>query len=273
MMASFSHEGFRFFFDRSGDGPCLLFANGSGASIATTGPLLGGFRRHFDLAVHDQRGLGQTGLCGDPPTPTHERWEMADYASDALALADHLGWETFALAGISFGGMVAQEVAVTAPHRVTRLALLCTSSGGKGGSSFPLHSLEDRPIEEQSELALRLTDGRFTPEWLDEHPADRMLLNPRRLGHAPPLSDAERRGEFLQLDARSRHDVWDRLPLISCPTLVASGRYDVMAPPENGAAITSQIHGAEFRNYEGGHAFFAQDPQARRDVRSFLAGA
>ena len=37
--------------------------------------------------------------------------------------------------GVSFGGMVAQELAVRAPQRVERLALLCTSPGGKGGCS------------------------------------------------------------------------------------------------------------------------------------------
>jgi 3-oxoadipate enol-lactonase len=306
-VSTFPHDGFDIFYDRSGEGPRLLFCNGSGASIATTGPLLDGFRRHFDVAVHDQRGLGGTGLrqfetaaddkhslggtglrqfetAADDKhslgrtglrqfeTAAHERWEMADYAADALALADHLGWERFALAGMSFGGMVAQELAVTAPDRVSRLALLCTSSGGDGGSSFPLHTLEARPLDEQRDLALRLTDGRFTPAWLDDHPTDRLLVNQRRLGHAPPQSDSERRGEFLQLDARSRHDVWDRLSRITCPTFVASGRYDVMAPPDNGAAIASRVGQAAFKIYEGGHAFFAQDPQARRDVRAFLAG-
>ncbi len=288
-MPTFAHDGFTIFYDRSGDGPRLLFANGSGASIATTEPMLNGFRRHFDVAVHDQRGLGRTGLrqredSGDDQhslgrtglrerEDSDERWEMGDYANDALAFADHLGWDEFALIGISFGGMVAQEVAVRAPHRVTRLALLCTSSGGNGGSSFPLHTFGDRPIDEQRDLALRLTDGRFTPAWLDAHPSDRPLVNQRRLGNAPPLSEAEQTGERLQLEARSRHDVWDRLNAVTCPTLVASGRYDVMAPPDNGRAIASRVRNAEFRLYDGGHAFLAQDPSARRDVRAFLAGA
>ena len=45
--------------------------------------------------------------------------------------------------GVSFGGMVAQELAVTWPERVERLALLCTSPGGAGGASYPLHELAD----------------------------------------------------------------------------------------------------------------------------------
>ena len=80
------------------------------------------------------------------------------------------------------------------------------------------------------------------------------------------------RGEALQLEARSRHDVCDRLARITCPTLVACGRFDGIAPPSNGEAIAARVPGAELRLYDGGHAFFAQDPAALPDVISFLAG-
>jgi hypothetical protein len=38
----------------------------------------------------------------------------------------------------------------------------------------------------------------------------------------------------------------------------------------NSAAIAARIPGAELRVYDGGHAFFAQDPAALPDVRAFL---
>ena len=57
---------------------------------------------------------------------------MAQYAADAAALLDHVGWDRCAVVGVSFGGMVAQEFAVTCPERITRLALVCTSPGGAG---------------------------------------------------------------------------------------------------------------------------------------------
>ena len=84
-----------------------------------------------------------------------------------------------------------------------------------------------------------------------------------------PGSDAER-GERGQMEARSHHDVWDRLHLVACPTLVAAGRYDGVAPPGNGEAIASRIPGAELRLYEGGHAFFVQDPTAGPEIIEFL---
>ena len=91
--------------------------------------------------------------------------------------------------------------------------------------------------------------------------------------HQQPTTAEQRRGEVEQLGARRHHDVWDRLPAVRCPTLVASGRYDGIAPLPNGEGIASRIPGAELRVYEGGHAFFAQDPAALPDVLAFLAGA
>ena len=78
-------------------------------------------------------------------------------AADGAALLDHLGWESVRVFGISFGGMVAQEFAVTWPERVTRLALMCTSPGGAGGSSFPLHTIEAMEPAEQERLRLHLS--------------------------------------------------------------------------------------------------------------------
>jgi 3-oxoadipate enol-lactonase len=65
--------------------------------------------------------------------------------------------------------------------------------------------------------------------------------------------------------------VWDRLGSIECPTLVACGRYDGIAPLANGEAIAGRIPGAELGVYEGGHAFFAQDRRALPEIIDFLA--
>ena len=80
------------------------------------------------------------------------------------------------------------------------------------------------------------------------------------------------RGETEQLGARSRHDVCDRLGAITCPTLVAGGRYDGIAPPENSEVIARGIPDSELRVYEGGHIFFLQDRTASPEIMAFLAG-
>ena len=117
---------------------------------------------------------------------------------------------------------------------------------------------------------MTLLDSRFDEEWLATHDVDRMLVEGMASRSVAEPGTERARGEREQMEARKGHDVWDRLPRITCPTLVASGRYDGIAPPANGEAIASQIPNADFRVYEGGHAFFAQDPTAFPEILAFL---
>ena len=113
-----------------------------------------------------------------------------------------------------------------------------------------------------------LLDTRFDQAWLETHPGDRALTEMMdRTEDTDPVVLA---GQRAQLEARRGHDVWDRLGAITCPTLVAGGRYDPIAPMANSRAIASRIAGAELRLYDGGHAFFVQDRTALPDIRAFL---
>jgi pimeloyl-ACP methyl ester carboxylesterase len=181
-------------------------------------------------------------------------------------------WDRCRVVGVSFGGMVAQELAVTAPERVERLALCCTSPGGTGGASYPLQNLATLPVEERAALATKLLDTRFDAEWLASHPGDNGLAKMMAERRTDAGKSAEQlRGQAEQLAARAHHDVCDRLHRIACPTLVAGGRYDGIAPPTNSEAIAARVPGADLRMYEGGHAFFAQDARALPEIVEFLA--
>src|SRR4051794_24334891 len=132
-------RGAELYLERAGDGPPVLSISGSGSALSDgMGPAALPLSGAFDVVGWDHPGLGRSTSEDGPLT-------MSDFAADALAIADSLGWQAFSLFGVSFGGMVAQELAVTAPERVTRLVLACTSPGGAGGSSYPLH---ERPAPE-----------------------------------------------------------------------------------------------------------------------------
>jgi pimeloyl-ACP methyl ester carboxylesterase len=256
-------NGIDIYFEHSGEGHRLLIFNGSGATLESTRPIIDPFRARFEVLVHDQRGLGRTEI---PPGP----YSMKDYAADALALLDFVGWTSCRVIGVSFGGMVAQEFTVTNPDRVERLVLACTSPGGTGGSSYPLHELGSLDDAAQREHMLPFTDTRFTPEYLAGHPADQALVT-MLATRVPDTKNAEqRRGEREQLMARSAHDVMDRLPNISCPTLIAAGRFDGIAPLANSEAIANRVPGSQLRVYEGGHVFFIQDQRAMPEIFDFL---
>lgn len=250
-------------YEVSGSGPRVLFFNGSGATLKSTALLIGALAKTCTVLAHDQRGLGETSVPDGPYT-------MAQYAHDGAALLDHVGWDTCAVLGISFGGMVAQEFAVSYPQRVEKLVLLCTSAGGDAGSSYPLHELGALPADERAARITTLTDTRFTPEWLATHPDDAAMVTMRSEQAAVPKSKETIKGEMLQLGARISHDVSDRLHRVTAPTFVTAGRFDGIAPVENSEEIVKRLPDATLSIYEGGHIFTAQDRQAIVDIRTFL---
>ena len=156
------------YWEHRGSGPRLLFCNGSGTTLQVVRPVLDLLAGQFDLLAWDYRGLGRS-------VPLAGSYAIADLAADAAGLLALAGWDTCRVLGVSFGGMVAQEFAVTHPEQVERLALACTSAGGGGGSSYPLQKLQGLPAEERAAVGLKLADGRWDEHWLKAHPADRAL--------------------------------------------------------------------------------------------------
>ena len=74
-----------------------------------------------------------------------------------------------------------------------------------------------------------------------------------------------------QLQARAKHDTYDRLPQLKMPVLIAGGAYDGQAPVANQHALKSQIPHAKLQFFEGGHGFLQQDKTAYQAVADFLA--
>ena len=247
-------------YELRGEGPRLLLLLGSGMTLEGAGPVLDFIGRGSTLLSFDPRGLGNS-------SPSPAPYGMATCAADALGLLDAVGWDTARVVGLSFGGMVAQELVVTAPRRVERLALLCTSPGGAGGSSYPLHELEDLEPGARAAARRELLDTRFDEAWLAAHPADRAFVEmmDRRDSDDDPVVVAGRRA---QLAARRGHDVWDRLDKVTCPTLVACGRFDPIAPMVNSEAIASRIGGAELARVRGRSRLHGPGPgRTARDRR------
>jgi 3-oxoadipate enol-lactonase len=187
-------------------------------------------------------------------------------------LLKQVGWDSCLVMGVSFGGMVAQELVIRFPELVRRLVLACTSSGGAGGASIPFTELEQLEGQARVERQLELMDTRWNPERRLTHQAEwKMMIEAMSVyGRGDDLSSARAKGSALQLEARSRHDTWGRLGQISCPTLICAGRYDGIAPPENSERLASRIPGAALELFEGGHQFLWQDRRAFDRIIGFL---
>jgi 3-oxoadipate enol-lactonase len=267
-MSTLDRSGVTLYFERAGTGEPLLFISGTGGDLRKkpsvfAGPLAQG----FDILAYDQRGLGQSGVPEGP-------YSMADYADDAAALLEATGWDTSLVLGVSFGGMVAQELAIRHGTRVGRLVLCCTSSGGAGGSSIPFDELAQLSGRARVERQIEMMDDRWTGERRLTHPEEWSAMVEAMSGYlAEPDQTLQRaKGAALQLEARRHHDTWDRLGTITCPTLVCGGRFDGIAPPANSEALAGRIPGAELVLFDGGHQFLWQDRAAFGRIIDFLRG-
>ena len=250
---------------REGSGEPLLFISGTGSDLrAKPGVMDGPLPRHFDVLAYDQRGLGQT-------SKPDVAYSMADYADDAAALIEATGWDSALVAGFSFGGMVAQELALRHPGRVRRLVLGCTSPGGAGGSSYPFHEIGHLAGEARAKHMIPISDTRRDEAWAKANPEQYAQFVAMAAAPDPYADEPGRaRGAWRQIEARSAHDTWDRLSQIACPTLIAAGRYDGVAKPASQDAMASRIPGAELRFFDGGHMFFIQDRAAWPAIVEFL---
>ncbi len=255
-------------YELRGEGPRLLFLSGTGSDLRNpftiyTTPLA----KHFHILAFDQRGQGQT---SQPEGP----YDMGSYAEDARELLRHVGWASCLVMGASFGGMVAQELAIRYPDAVERLVLACTSAGGAGGSSFPLHTLIEMSQERRIEALVLQLDSRRDKQWADEHPshfaaAMQMARFANFVGAGiPDWTGGMRR----QLEARARHDTFERLGVLTMPVYICGGRYDAICPPENLARLQSQIPHAKLELFDGGHLFLGEDSRAANQIAAFLRG-
>jgi 3-oxoadipate enol-lactonase len=236
-------------FDRAGAGAPLLAISGSRGDLRRKPSLLESpLAKDFDMLAYDQRGLGRT-------SKPNKAYSMADYADDAAALLDAVGWERVRVVGVSFGGMVSLELVLRHPDRVAKLALCCTSPGGEGGSSYPHHTLQILSADERARVMVSISDTRCDAGWAAD--------NAEEPGYQIGISRL--------LEARRQHDTWERLALIGCPVLTCGGWYDGIALPSSQEHMAGRIPGATLRMFEGGHQFLWEDSSAFAEIVRFLA--
>ena len=151
--------------DKQKYGP-LLYIGGTGGDLRNKPNQLDSpLKDFFEVISYDQRGLGQT-------SKPHNAYTMKQYADDAADLINKLQLPRLPVMGVSFGGMVAQELAIRHPDKVSKLVLACTSSGGRGGSSYPLHELEDLNPNDRLEQSIKINDLRITDDWIQKNIED-----------------------------------------------------------------------------------------------------
>lgn len=124
-------------------------------------PYLDGTR--FTYAFMDARGFGKA-------LDAAGTYSTDEIASDALALADSLGWQEFSLIGHSLGGMPIQQVLLKAPQRVRKLiGLSPVPATGMPipDSDFPLFADAAHQVENRRIIVDMTTGNRLSATWVD----------------------------------------------------------------------------------------------------------
>ena len=119
-MPDLKHDDISLHFEVTGDGPPLLLLAGMLSDSATWLPVLPLLEPHFTLIRPDNRTTGRT-------TPPLHPVTVNDMSDDAMTIMDHLGIETFHVAGHSMGGLIGLELAGLFPERITSLTMLASA--------------------------------------------------------------------------------------------------------------------------------------------------
>jgi len=247
-----------FYEDLGGDGPMALILHGGlGLDHTYMRPAFDRLHDRFRVVYYDHRANGRSGR------PPIETVTMAQLADDAAALATELGADRFAAIGHSYGGFVAQELAIRHPDRVLALALLCTTPGQLGATEGPTpEEAPTPPPELAAAMASPLASdedygqmmGKLAPFYLHSLDPDEL----RALMSSTVFSvEAMLRG-FMAL---SEWSAIDRLDQITCPTLIAAGRHDLFTSWPQSMRIARQMPHARLEIFEdSGHFPWLEEP-------------
>jgi poly(3-hydroxyoctanoate) depolymerase len=234
-----------------GEGPPLLLVMGLGGNIEMWDRLERAVNRHgIQTIAYDASGTGHS-----PTRLVPQR--MPGLARQAAHLLDALGHPHADVLGVSFGGAVAQELALGNPHRVRRLVLASTGCGLGGVPGNPLAmSLLATPLRYYSPAFLRLTAGvLYGPTVTPREDLLREQISARRA--RPPTVW----GYASQLVAGAGWTSWPWLSRIGAPTLVLAGDRDPIVPPRNARLLARRIPAAQLELVPGaGHLLLLDQP-------------
>lgn len=226
---------------KEGSGPAVLLLQGVGLVGEGWRPQIVKLRESFTVIAPDNRGIGGSRAFDSDIT-------IEAMAADALAVLAAEGIDRFAIVGHSMGGLVAQQVALTAPARVASLSLLCTFSRGKQGAtlsgSMLLTALRTRigtrRMRRHAFLSLVLSSHALAGADRDAWAAKLAPLFGHDLADQPAVV-------MKQVRAMSRFDVREKCKsLSSIATLVVSAAEDRIARPAYGEDLAAAIPGARF---------------------------
>lgn len=243
-------NGARIFYEAAGEGPPMLLLHGYPLSGALFARVRDALQNDYTVITLDHRGYGLSEAPGLPHS-------IEVYASDALAVLDHLGIDQAIIGGMSMGGPITLSMYQTAPERFTGMILIDTSAGAAAPPEAGLW----RGVEE---VVAKHGLGPVIKALLPD-----MLTGETRL-MAPAVSEYLReimqgatveagRGGALAL--AQRQDFTSLLGKIEVPTLIIVGTEDSLYPIQVARSMHEQVANSSLAIVPGGaHATIFEAP-------------
>jgi 3-oxoadipate enol-lactonase / 4-carboxymuconolactone decarboxylase len=207
--------------------PPLLLGPSLGTSLDLWSPQIPALSRAYRTIRWDLPGHGGSSPDLRPKT-------VGDLADHVLALADALGIDSFAYAGVSLGGAVGAWIAVHHPDRVTKLAMVCSSAKFNDGEPWLARAQLVR-AQGTGPVADTAAGRWFTESFAASHAAEALAADLR-------ATDAESYAACCE--AVAAYDVTARLADINVPTLVIAGRDDPVSGPTHARLLADHIRTA-----------------------------
>ncbi|MFO1457340.1 MAG: poly(3-hydroxyalkanoate) depolymerase [Steroidobacteraceae bacterium] len=242
----------------AGGGTPLLIFNGIGANFELVFPFMRALAG-VEMVIFDVPGIGRSEMSWRPR-------RFAGLARLSARLLDRLGYPEVDIAGVSWGGALAQQFARQYPHRCRRLVLAATSPGAImiPGRARALSKMVT-PQRYLSPGYMRRAAGDIyggeverDPGLIEEHSA--RIIAPRLLGY------------LYQLGAGVGWTSIHWLHRLRQPTLVLAGAEDPLVPVANARLLTLLLpHNRLFVVPGGGHLFMLHSvDRVAPVVREFL---
>jgi 3-oxoadipate enol-lactonase len=244
-------------YELGGQGPNVVLLHPVGLDLTFLAPVADILRREFTVLTVDQRGHGKS-LA---QTKAHS---LVDYADDLHALLAKLAFTPAAAVGFSFGGMVAQELALKYPQDVSALVICASRASLPTAARDIARARGDDARQRGMRDVLEATlDRWFTPPFRasgKDDAAKARLLS----GHVEGWAQA--------WHAMAAVDTLPRLSGVRAPTLCLAGELDKSSPPEVVKDMAAAIPGACYAELKGApHMLFLEQPEATaRVVGDFL---
>ena len=245
-----------------GNGPPLLAVHATGFHGRVWEPFVGDLREPFSIVSLDQRGHGDS----DKPESGYE-WQK--FGDDILAVIDELGLEQPCGIGHSAGAAALLFAETTRPGTFSRLVLMDPVTPQPELARFmadahnPMaeSAKKRRAIWESVDQRVdRLKRGSPLAQWREDFLRAYVVYGtePTEDGHVALKCPPAVESQIYQMGGR--HDGWNRIEDLQCPTLWLVGEDSPMWDPDRAAEAGAKLPNGHTTHVPGGHFFPMEEP-------------